>query len=349
MIMQERVSILEEYLNNLCKKGVIPGASFALLDSEDCYVNYLGKSQLVPEEKDLEEDAIYDLASLTKVIATTTCIMMLIERGYITLDTLVSDILPRYKNQNVTIKHLLIHMSGHDADINCKEMNRQQLIGAVYNNRIDLNRFEKEVVYSDIGYILLGFIIEEITGSFEKFVYEKLFKPLDMKNTFFNPEEKYKERCVPTEFCSMRNKMIQGIVHDEKSYVLGGVAGHAGLFSTVKDVSNFVRMFLNNGIYNEIVILNNQTIDLMTKCYTKGTDSSRGLGWWVKGENTVLCDLAGEKTLYHSGFTGTSIIVDLSSKKGFVLLTNRVHPTRQNSRLVDLRRNIHNIAFSCVI
>lgn len=348
MFIKDKVSILEKYIKELCEVNVMPGATFSLVDEENTYINYFGKSQLIPEEEELQDDAIYDLASLTKVIATTSCIMMLIERGYFTLDTFITDILPLYMNNGVKIKHLLTHMSGHDADIDCRNMSRQQLVDAVYENRIDPNKFEKEVLYSDIGFIILGFVIEEITGSYTQFVKENLFEPLEMNDTFFKPSEQYISRCVPTEFCKMRNQIMKGIVHDEKSYVLGGVAGHAGLFSTAKDISNFVKMYINHGEFNGKIILNKQTINLISKCHTRGSNDDRGLGWWVKGENTVLCDFASDKTIYHSGFTGTSIIIDMDNKKGFILLTNRVHPSRNNNKLVELRRNIHNIALASI-
>jgi CubicO group peptidase (beta-lactamase class C family) len=346
MIIEEKIIYLEEYLKKLCKDQVFPGAYYGIVTEDEFYSNYLGNSQIVPNVEKVEKNTLYDLASMTKVISTTTAIMILMERGYFTLDTFVSDILPRYKNRGVKIKHLLTHTSGHDADIDCKKMNREELINAIYDSKIDSNKFEKKVLYSDIGYILLGFIVEELTGSLEKFVQKNVFEPLDMKETFFNPDEKYISRCAATEYCKMREKMIKGIVHDEKAYVLGGVAGHAGLFSTVEDISKFIKMYLNDGIYNGKQILNKQTIDLMAKCHTEGMDSERGLGWIVKGENNILCDIASPKTIYHSGFTGTSIIMDLEYKKGFVLLTNRVHPSRENNKLVDLRRNIANVAFS---
>lgn len=346
MFIKERVEYLENYINSLCENQTFPGATFVLMDEKDLYMKCFGKSQLVPNEQKLTENAIYDLASLTKVIATTTSIMMLIERGVLHLDTLVSSILPRYNNNKVTIRHLLTHTSGHDADIDCKKMNKEQLIDAVYDNKVNDNRFEKQVLYSDIGYILLGFIIDTLTGSYEKFTEENIFKPLKMTNTYFNPNDDKKELCVPTEFCKMRNRIMKGVVHDEKSYVLGGVAGHAGLFSTAKDLSNFTRMFLNEGEFNGLTILNKKTIELISKLHTEGLDDDRGLGWWVKGKNAVLSDFASDRTIYHSGFTGTSIIMDLDSKKAFILLTNRVHPLRDNVKLIGLRRNIHNIALT---
>lgn len=348
MFIDERIALLEDYLNKLCRDGVFPGAVFSLVDSQSCYINYLGKAQLVPEEEYVNENTIYDLASLTKVVATTTAIMMLIERGYFTLDSLISDLLPRYTVPGVTIRHLLTHTSGHDADIDCKGMTREELIDAVYDSKIDPNRYNKMVLYSDIGYILLGFIIDRVTGSFENFVSENLFKPLEMTETFFNPKEGYQKRCASTEFCAMRGKLIKGIVHDEKCYVLGGVSGHAGLFSTAKDLTNFVNMFLNDGEYNGKLILNKQTIETMVKCYTENMGPERGLGWIVLGDNNRFCDFASDYTIYHTGFTGTSIMMDLKAKKGFILLTNRVHPSRENVKLIEFRRNINNMAFSAI-
>ncbi len=348
MFIKERVEYLENYIISLCENQTFPGASFVLMDEKDSYMKCFGKSQLIPTEENLIDNAIYDLASLTKVISTTTSIMMLMEQGVLHLDTPVSDILPRYKNNKVTIRHLLTHTSGHDADIDCKEMNKEQLIDAVFNNKVNDLRFEKQVLYSDIGFILLGFIIDALTGSYEKFAEENVFNKLNMTDTFFSPKDEIKGLCVPTEFCKMRNKIIKGMVHDEKSYVLGGVAGHAGLFSTAGDLKNFARMYLNDGEFNGQTVLSKQTIKLISKLHTEGLNDDRGLGWWVKGKNAALCDFAGDRTIYHSGFTGTSIIMDLDNKKAFILLTNRIHPSRDNTKLVSLRRNIHNIALTSI-
>ncbi|AOT72451.1 serine hydrolase domain-containing protein [Geosporobacter ferrireducens] len=348
MIIEERIRYLEDYLQKLIKEDVFPGASFALLDQEDSYIGFLGKAQIVPEPASVKEDTLYDLASLTKVVATTSCIMLLIERGYITLDTEICKVLPLYRQRGICIKHLLSHTSGLDADIDWNNMNKEQLLHTAYNSPIKPSRFEKEVVYSDIGFILLGLVIEQITGSFEEFAHKNLFKPLSMKETFFNPREAYIERCAATELCQMRKKIIKGVVHDEKAYLLGGIAGHAGLFSTIGDIVNFLKMYLNNGAFDDQIVLNQSTISLMSNSYTPYMNSERGLGWMLKGKTNTFCDVTGERTLYHTGFTGTSIIIDLDNKKSFVLLTNRVHPTRKNTKLIDLRRNIHNVALSAI-
>lgn len=348
MFIEDRLLDLEEYLNKLSKEGVFPGASYGLVGEDKVYSNFLGQARLLEGVEETRANTLYDLASLTKVISTTTAIMLLIERGYFTLDTPVKDLLPAYKNRGVRIKHLLTHTSGHDADIDCREMNRGELIEAIYDSKIEAGRFEREILYSDIGYILLGFIIEELTGCLEEFVEENIFQPLDMKETFFNPRGENVESCASTEYCKMRKRLIKGQVHDEKAYILGGIAGHAGLFSTAEDLTKFIQMYLQGGNYRGEQILNRQTIDLVGRIHTSQGDSRRGLGWIVKGQGNLICDLASSKTLYHTGFTGTSIIIDPEYKKGFVLLTNRVHPSRDNLKLIKLRRNIANIAFSAI-
>lgn len=348
MIIKERIKYLEDYLLNMVEIGDFPGASYGLMGLNQSHSSFLGKAQHEPVI-DVKEDTLYDLASLTKVIATTTAIMILMERGYLTLDTHIDSILPRYKNKGIKIKHLLTHTSGHNADIYSIGMSKEELIDGIYKEKIDPSKFEKEIVYSDIGYILLGFAIEEITGSLNDFLYENIFKPLEMYDTFFNPKEEDKSRCAATEFCKYRKKIIKGIVHDEKSYILGGVSGHAGLFSSLNDILNFMEMILNEGTYKGKQLLSTQTIDLMIKNHTGLTDGHRGLGWMINNDNNILCDIASDKTIYHTGFTGTSIIIDLNYKKAFVLLSNRIHPVRENYGLIGRRRNIYNIAFSSII
>lgn len=348
MFIEDRLLYLEGYLDKLCGKGVFPGASYGLVGENWVYSNFLGKARLLEGAEETKANTLYDLASLTKVISTTSAIMLLIEKGYFTLDSLVTDLLPNYRNRGVRIRHLLTHSSGHDADIDCRQMNREELIEAIYDSRIEPGRFEREILYSDIGYILLGFIIEELTGSLEEFVEENIFQLLDMQETFFNPKGEYINSCASTEYCKIRKRIIKGQVHDEKAYILGGVAGHAGLFSTAEDITKFIKMYLNKGNYQGKQILNRQTVDLIGRIHASPGDSRRGLGWIVKGEGNLICDLASSKALYHTGFTGTSIIIDPEYKKGFVLLTNRVHPSRDNLKLINLRRNIANIAFSAI-
>lgn len=338
MFIKDKILELETYLESLCKDKVFPGAYFTLVTNRDFYCSYLGYLQTLPKKERVRKESLYDLASLTKVIGTTTGALLLIEEGYLKLDSLVADILPKYSYKEVTIKDLLTHTSGHDPDIDWKGKKKEELIEAIYNSQINRKDLRRRIVYSDIGYILLGFIIEKITGSLERFLDERIFTPLGMKNTFFNPPKVYKDRCAATEYCTMRNRIVKGLVHDEKAYILGGVAGHAGLFSTGEDIAKFIQMYLNHGTYNGKQILKRETIDLTIKDYREDLNLKRGLGWIIQGE----------KTLYHTGFTGTSIIIDMEGKKGFVLLTNRVHPSRENKKLVPLRDKINNMALAAI-
>lgn len=196
--------------------------------------------------------------------------------------------------------------------------------------------------------MLLSLIIERLTGSFEEYVNEKIFKPLNMIDTGFNPSKEKKSRCAATEKSSMRGELIVGVVHDEKSYIMGGLSGHAGLFSTIKDLGAFVNMILGDGEYQRKRILSQNTIDLLSKCHTEGLNARRGYGWVLKEENSSIGDLASDLSIYHTGFTGTSILIDRYYGIGFILLTNRVHPTRGNIKLLSLRGKINNIAMTTI-
>ena len=197
----------------------------------------------------------------------------------------------------------------------------------------------EKIVYSDIGFILMGKIVEELSGkSLDVFAKENIFEPLEMYNTGYNP--KNKELCAPTEHRNdnLYKGMVKGFVHDETALLLGGVAGHAGLFSTVKDVTHFIQMILNDGIFEGKRILSKITIDELYKVQVKeysGVEvlpKARCLGWQTKDPASSAGDLISENTILHTGFTGTNVFIDRDNQIGFVLLTNRVHPTRNNTK-----------------
>jgi CubicO group peptidase (beta-lactamase class C family) len=206
-----------------------------------------------------------------------------------------------------------------------------------------------QIVYSDIGYILLGKIIEKITGvPLDRYAKEILFTPLEMFDTTYNPGDK--KRCAPTE--ERKDRIVQGIlrgeVHDEKSYILGGVAGHAGLFSTVTDVAHFIDMILNKGVYKGRRIFSEAVIDLLfapkveiSHPLIKNYDR-RGIGWIIQSCYSSAGDLVSEETILHTGFTGTNIWIDRRNEIGFCLLTNRVHPTRENLKIITVRPKLAN-------
>jgi CubicO group peptidase (beta-lactamase class C family) len=341
MIDKDGVNRLNQYIDKCINeyKG-FQGATYGIITNKDKCFNCFGSTYIGDSIKEVRIDTIFDLASLTKVIATTTAVMKLVEKGQISLYEDVKDILPDFRYRNIKIHHLLTHTSGLPPEPkyrHCKS--RNEVLNSLYATEVDYNNLDNKVVYSDTGFMLLGLIIDKVTGSFEKYVKENIFKPLNMLDTSFNPDREKARRCAATEFCSMRNELVVGKVHDEKAYLMDGVAGHAGLFSTVKDLGNFGLMILNDGIYNYEKILNKDTVDLLFKCQTEDMKDKRGYGWQIYNYNS---------TIYHTGFTGTSILIDKKHNISFILLTNRVYPTRKNEKLIELRGKINEIALKVV-
>ncbi|WMJ87837.1 serine hydrolase domain-containing protein [Anaerocolumna sp. MB42-C2] len=350
MILPSKKEVLHTLLTKASEAGAAPGMSYALVTKTEYILDYLGNRRLLPSPQPVTGDTLYDLASLTKVVATTTAILQLMESGEFCLSTPVSRILPQYQNPTVTIKHLLTHTSGHAADINCLNMtDRRELVDAIYADRIKEENFDRKVIYSDIGYIILGFVIEHVTGSLETYVTDHILKPLEMTHTFYNPPAKQMELCAATEYDKQSGRIIQGVVHDEKCRLLGGITGHAGLFSTSLDMVKFMQMLLNRGILNDQMILNPSTVQVLFQNHTKGMGTNRGLGWIHPYSENDICDFISDESLYHTGFTGTSALADIKAGKGFILLTNRVHPSRENTGLVTLRHTFNNAAVSAII
>ena len=318
-------------VNNMVYSS-IPGASAAVIQENKVQKFVNGNSMEFPVKRKLLEESYYDLASLTKLVATTTRIFQLIENGSIGLKTSVKSIIPDSKFPDVTIKNLLMHNSGLPADIAIeKNWGKKEL--EKYILTLDKEyKLGQKIIYSDIGYILLGWIIEKIDGvSLQVTCKEHIFKPLEMVHTDFCiqvPEQ----LIVPTEVVDYQ--IISGVVHDDKTRVLGGIAGSAGLFSTLEDLSRFCIMMMNEGTYNNVVILHPTFLTLMKN----NIQDNRTLGW------EIFTNHNKEEFLYHTGFTGTSILINTSKKESFILLTNRVHPNRNNEKYIQERNNlIHSI------
>lgn len=345
---------LNKIINNEIKGGAFPGAHYAIVTKNRIFLGSLGNKANIPEEEKNEFKTLYDMASLTKILSTTTCIYKLIELGKIRTTTSVQKYLPEFKHSNVTIWHLLTHTSGLPEGIPglMKIKSRDELIERIYNTELSYET-GSQIKYSDVGFILLGFIIEKIMDKpLNEVVEELIFKPLNMNNTGYLPKDAI--RCAPTELRDdpLYQGMVRGVVHDETSLLLGGVAGHAGLFSNAIDVSKYIQMILNDGMSNGKKYFTKETIDLMYKPQVKQNHPTmcyplkRGLGWIVGGSDTSCGDLISEKTIHHTGFTGTNIWIDKEREIGFCLLTNRVHPTRVNYKLFDVRGKVANFILS---
>lgn len=342
---------MNELITALLKKGVenkdFPGACYAVVFKDGTVVSdYVGNKQFIPNIIKNTGNEIYDCASLTKVISTTTMVMKLIEDGKLSLDTFVQEIISEFIHSKITIYHLLTHTSGLPADIpNAQGLRSRFDVERKVFEAVLINEVGGKIVYSDIGYILLGFIIEIISEKpLDIFSKEVIFNVLNMEDTGYSPDI---SRCAPTE---MRNDdvykgLLVGKVHDEKSFALGGLSGHAGLFSTTKDIASFILSILNN----DEKILKKETVNLLFELQVRNTNKDnkelvRALGW----DKPTKGGTAGDKvsfanTIVHTGFTGCNMWIEKELGIGFVLLSNAVHPKREKNGIMKYRNKIGNI------
>ena len=332
------------FLERCAEEKKIPGGVFAFVTREEEQVFSFGYRSVIDEPQRLSEEALFDLASLTKVVCTTTVALQCLERGEFALETPVSEFLPDFPHGEVTMGNLLTHTSGICGDDKeykkCRTKN--ELLDFFWDKPLNFQPGEK-VEYSDFGYILLGHILEKIVGRLDEYASSHIFQPLEMEDTCFNPADRgWERRCVPTELTEERG-LVCGQVHDGKAWRMGGVSGNAGLFSTAGDLSRFVKMMLNDGRLAGEQILSGSTIRLLQRCYTEGLNERRTLGWIAGGRRAQMGDYYSSKCLFHTGFTGTSIYIDFQRKCGVVLLTNRIHPDRSNTAIFEIRRRLHNL------
>jgi CubicO group peptidase (beta-lactamase class C family) len=295
---------------------------------------------------------MYDMASLTKVIATTTAAMMLEEQGKIDLDKTVASYLPEFNapdKAGITLRMIVTHRGGLEAFAALYKnfRGREQYLEQI-NQRPLKSVPNTEMVYSDWDMVLMQLVIERVTGEpLDKFVTEKIFTPLGMTSTMYVPDSvKYFSRIAPTELDTATGGLMRGLVHgkvhDENAYALGGVAGHAGLFSTAHDLTIFCQMLLNGGTYNGVRIVKPETVARWTA--VQGPGSSRALGWDTPTKNSSSGHYFSSRSFGHTGFTGTSIWVDPERSLFVILLTNRVYPTRANNKQIPLRRAVADAA-----
>lgn len=325
--MKPKEEILKNKIHELVDNKMVPGVSYALIKPYSFEEYYYGTSD---DTSSLNHNKIYDLASLTKVVGTTTRILQLIHEDILTLQTRVSQILKQFKLQDITIENLLLHNSGLPADVTDKsKLTGSNIRDTILNWNETLDKPGVKTVYSDIGYILLGFIIEKIDGDLSASVKKNIFEPMNMDDTSYLPPDI--KRCVPTEYQIKRNGIIQGVVHDSKAYLLNGKSGSAGIFSTLRDLIKFTQMLLNKGKFGDKQIIPSSIFKLILSYHI----NNRTLGWEVypSSQNNIY---------YHTGFTGTSILFDLTTQTGFILLSNRLYFTREN-QFIEKRKELFSI------
>ncbi len=277
----------------------------------------------------LPEKSIYDLASLTKVIGTTTAAMILFDEGKLVLDEKVTHYLPTFGGGDkdlITVRELLEHRSGFPAgrDLWRHAHTPEEAKQLVFDTPLEYKPDHGQV-YSDLGADILGWVVESAAGMpLDKFLAQRVFTPLGMNDTGFRPSDSLVYRIAPTEVSPPRGYPIRGEVHDENAFALGGVAGHAGLFGTASDLSVFAQMMLNGGIYDSVRIIADSTVHQ----FTARASGSRALGWEVADGTHGAGSYLSGSAYGHTGFTGTSIWIDPDREMFVILLTNRVHAAR---------------------
>ena len=326
-----------------------------------------GESQWVPAPRPMEITMLFDLASLTKPIATATSIMILVEQGRISLDEKVKDYVPDFSPyvdatgkpaEDARLWHLLTHTAGlppyvpPEANAEAvektfgKSLATEELVG--YIARLQKTDPPGTAFhYSCLGYITLSYVLQKIAGqNIAEFSAEHIFKPLKMKHTFYNPPEKFRASCVPTEV--IKGKPLVGIVHDPLARLQRGISGNAGLFSTADDLAIFAQMMLDGGKHKDVRILSPLTVAKMTSVWPKALFAGRGLGWEISSaQNTPGGDLFGPQAYGHTGFTGTSIWIDPDTGIFVIFLTNRVHPDDKDvDAIAAMRSRVANVVAS---
>jgi len=360
----EHLSLISSLLQEAIDRGDTPGAVILVARKGKVIMNEaFGESQRVPESRPLGVSMLFDVASLTKPVATATSIMILVERGRIRLWDCVNEFIPGFapyvdengkQGKDARLWHLLTHTSGLPPDMtvdevadtfgrSCSLEEMVDHIGSIKKLDSPGNSFH----YSCLGFIVLGAIVEKVSGKpISEFAEEHIFKPLSMNNTFFCPSEEDFVRCIPTLI--IEGSSLKGIVHDHKARALGGVSGNAGLFSTAEDLAVFAQMMLNKGEYRGVRILNPLTVERMTSVFPEAAFSGRGLGWDLDSAySTNGGDIFGPRSYGHTGYTGTSIWIDPDTQTFIILLTNSVHPDDTRD-VISLRSKVANVVASSI-
>jgi len=341
-------TILSAISSNKC-----PGGVLWVEHNGVAYHKAYGNRALVPEREPMTEDTIFDAASLTKVVAGTPAVMVLVERGLVKLDAPVKTYIPEFTGEErdeVTVQELLTHTSGLPPDIETRTDWHGQAEAVRKACAIKLQSKPGTVFkYSDINLFMVGEIVQRVSKlPLEVFAQREIYGPLKMKDTGFLPPKAKLGRIAPTEV--VEGKPWRGVVHDPTARHMGGVAGHAGLFITAPDMARYARMLLNLGELDGVRIFKPETVKLMTSVQTPpGVTAKRGLGWDIE---TSFSGPRGELfpigSYGHTGWTGGSLWIDPSSKTFVIFLSNRNHPTEAGN-VIPLRRRLGTLAAEALV
>ena len=348
---------IDSLVNDAISQQAMPGCQLVVMHHgrivvDRCYGHLTYDSAAAP----VLPNTVYDLASLTKVCATTLAVMRLVDKGLVRLDDKLSRHLPYLKGTdkaNITVRQALSHCAGlkaYDALWQYTD-ERDSIPILIASSRLNA---DNSYCYSDFGFILLGDMVEKITGqTLDDYVEEQFYEPMNLAYTDFNPLDAGipVERIAPTEVDSLRG-LIQGTVHDPNAYAMDGVSGHAGLFSTAADVAVIMQMLLNGGELDGHRYLKQKTVETFTRRHYEKQGNRRALGFDKQllnpSANAQVCPEASQASYGHTGFTGTMVWVDPEYDLIYVFLSNRVHPTATPNRLaqLNLRTNIQSLLYN---
>jgi serine-type D-Ala-D-Ala carboxypeptidase len=360
-----QLGYLDQIVGEAVAKKDFPGAVLLVTrKGKTVYRKAFGESQWLPEPKPMTVDMIFDLASVTKPVATATSIMVLVERGRIRLWDKVKDYLPEFvpyiqekgvPGEDARLWHLLTHTSGLPPYTDPVEAEKKfgrpcptETLARFIAQIAKESPPGKQFTYSCLNYITLAHILNKVTGqTVAEFAAGNVFKPLGMKRTCYNPPAELLPLCVPTQVVDGRP--LRGVVHDPLARLQGGVSGNAGLFSTADDLAVFAQMMLRKGEWNGVRVLSPLAVERMAEIFPRAADSGRGLGWDLTSDyGTVRGDLFGYSSYGHSGYTGTSIWIDPETQTVVVFLTNRVHPDDKGD-IIAMRSKVANVVAAAVL
>ncbi|HXF95989.1 MAG TPA: serine hydrolase domain-containing protein [Gemmatimonadales bacterium] len=351
-----RLAEVVSYLRSEVDSGAFPGAVVAVGRGRRLALLAAVGTYGIDDPRPVDTGTIYDLASLTKVIGLTTAVMFLVHEGALDLAAPARRYVPAFRGdgkERVTLRHLLTHSSGLPA---WRPLYTEATTRAAAFALVDTTPLAAEpgrtTVYSDLGAIVLTQAVEAVTGErVDRYLERRLFGPLGMTSTRFLPPPEWRDRIAPTER-SQDGTIIRGTVHDENAWKLGGVSGHAGLFGSAPDLARFA-VWLLDAWHGRLTPGQPHLPAALVREFTRRQDlvpgSSRALGWDTPSENSSAGTRLSPAAFGHTGFTGTSIWIDPERDLFIILLTNRVHPTRENARILRVRPRVADLVMNALV
>jgi CubicO group peptidase (beta-lactamase class C family) len=349
---------LTDLVDAALRTKLFPGMELLVARGETLLLHEAwGTLEVGPEAPAMTPGTVFDIASITKPVATATLLLMLVEQGKVTLEDRVSMTFPEFEipeKKGITLRHLLTHTSGLPAvgDFYSTTRSPAEALQKLLHTPLQ-HPTGTAMLYSDLGFLILGELIRRVTGkTLREFFQRTVAHPLRLTQTAFKPlDEGIAGPIAPTQYCPWRKQLLRGIVHDENAYAFDGEGGNAGLFSTATDLWRVARMIQGQGELDGVRILAPRTVSRMIANHNPPRLPPRGLGWDIKGEGFgyMSCgELIHPGAIGHTGFTGTSLWMEPDTGFTVILLTNRVHMARERNQpeMIRFRPRLHNLAVS---